>query len=185
MQRHDFIATAEDSLLLIVDFQQNLLKVMPESAALAQRMMQLGQAAALLDVPVVVTEQYKKGLGATSQQVMEKLHNPLVVQKEHFSACLEGEFLPALSKFGRKQIIVVGMEAHVCVLQTCLDLLQAGYQVQVMADAVASRSEQNCQIGIELMRQAGVLISSTEMVIFQWTRRANTDLFRKILPIVK
>lgn len=185
MLRHDFIATAEDSLLLIVDFQENLLKVMDGWQELAQRMIQLAQAAALMQVPVVVTEQYKKGLGATHAPLLAEIDAPRVMDKEHFSACLEPDFLPAVHGLGRKKIIVVGMEAHVCVLQTCLDLIQAGFQVHLVVDAVSSRTAANRQTGIELMRQAGVLVSSTETVIFQWACRANTELFRQVLPIVK
>ncbi len=185
MLRHGYIATAEDSLLLIIDFQERLLKAMDDWQLLAKHMIQLSQAAALLDVPVVLTEQYKEGLGATAAQVLQAVKDPQVLQKDHFSACLEDDFIPALHATGRKKIIVAGMEAHVCVLQTCLDLLQAGFEVQVLADAVTSRSAQNKQTGLDLLRQAGAVVTSTETVIFQWTRRANTALFREILPIIK
>lgn len=106
-------------------------------------------------------------------------------QKEHFSACLEKDFIPTIHSFTRKKIVVVGMKTHVCVLQTSLDLIKAGFQVHLVADAIASRVNTNRDIAIDLMRQAGAVISSTEIVIFQWTCCANTDVFRKILPIVK
>ncbi len=93
--------------------------------------------------------------------------------------------LPAIRSFGRRQIVVAGMEAHVCVLQTGLDLIQAGYQVQLVTDAVASRADSDRDAGVGLFRQAGAVITSTETVIFQWAFRANTQEFQKILPIVK
>lgn len=185
MLRHDLIATREESLLLIVDFQQGLLKVMDDWQLLAGRMVQLAQAAGVLDVPVLVTEQYKKGLGETQADVLQAIQSPVVLEKDHFSACLEEDFFPVLHGFQRKKIVVAGMESHVCVLQTCLDLMQAGFQVHLVADAVTSRTPASRETGIELLRQAGAVISSTETVIFQWTRRANTDEFRRILPLVK
>jgi len=113
------------------------------------------------------------------------VRSPRVFQKEHFSACLEADFLALLRSYNRSQIIVVGMETHVCVLQSCLDLIKEGYQLQLVADGVASRADQNRDIAIDLLRKAGAVITSTEIVIFQWAERANTEEFRRILPIVK
>ena len=183
--RHPFVATREESLLLVIDFQAAMLNVMDGWQEKARRVNQLTRAADMLGVPVVVTEHYRKGLGATIPEVSDVMGDPTVLQKEHFSACLEPEFLPAIRAFGRRQIVVAGMEAHVCVLQTGLDLIQAGYQVQLVADAVASRSDSDRDVGVGLFRQAGAVITSTETVIFQWAFRANTQEFRKILPIVK
>ena len=113
------------------------------------------------------------------------MESPIVFQKEHFSACLETDFLSTVRSFNRNKIVVAGMETHVCVLQTGLDLIKSGYQVHLVADAVASRVTENRDIATELFREAGAVISSAEIVIFQWARRSNTDDFRKILPIVK
>jgi nicotinamidase-related amidase len=98
---------------------------------------------------------------------------------------MEPDFLSAIHSFRRNKIIVAGMETHVCVLQTCLDLIKAGFQIHLVADAVASRVKENRDIAIDILRQAGAVISSTEIVIFQWAYRANTENFRKILPVVK
>lgn len=183
--RHEFVATREDSLLLIVDFQQAMLKVLNSWETIARKVNQLSRAADALDVPILVTEQYKKGLGGTIPEVLRKIKCPTVCQKEHFSACLETEFLATVRSFGRNKIVVAGMETHVCVLQTGLDLIKAGYQIHLVADAVASRTTENRDIAIDLFRQAGAVITSTEIVIFQWARRSNTEDFRKILSIVK
>ncbi len=183
--RHSFVARREDSLLLIIDFQSGMLKAMPHWEETATRVNQLSQAAGALGIPVFLTEQYPKGLGNTTPQVLEKIQEPSIMHKEHFSACLEGDFFPLIRGHGRSKIVLVGMETHVCVLQTGLDLIQAGHQVHLAADAVTSRTRENRDIAIEMFRQAGAVITSAEIVIFQWALRANTDEFRRILPIVK
>ncbi len=183
--RHPFVATREDSLLLVIDFQAGMLKVMPNWEETARRVNQLTLAADALDIPILLTEQYPKGLGGTIPEVLDKINKPSLLQKEHFSACLEKDFLPVVNSRGRSKIVLVGMETHVCVLQTGLDLIRAGYQVHLVADAVASRTRENRDIAVELFRQAGAVITSTEIVIFQWARRSNTEEFRRILPIVK
>ncbi|KJS29582.1 MAG: isochorismatase [Desulfatitalea sp. BRH_c12] len=185
MIRHEFVATREESLLLIIDFQQAMLKVMNGWEPIAHKVRQLAGAATHLNVPILLTEQYSKGLGVTIPEVLREIPSPQVFPKEHFSACIEPEFLPMMWGFNRPKIVAVGMETHVCVLQTCLDLIKAGFQVHLAADAVASRKTENRDSAIALLRDAGAVISSTETIIFQWLRRANTDEFRKILPIVK
>ncbi|MBS3778917.1 MAG: isochorismatase family protein [Desulfovermiculus sp.] len=183
--RHEYIARREDSLLLIIDLQEAMLKAIPACEAVLGKTEQLIEAAQVLGVPIVVTEQYKKGLGGTHPQVLEKIEAPNIFSKEHFSACLEADFLPAIDSLPKRQVIVAGTETHVCVLQTCLDMIQAGFQVHLAADAVASRRVENRDTAISQLRQAGAVISSAEIVIFEWAERANTDEFRKILPIVR
>jgi nicotinamidase-related amidase len=185
MDRSEFVATREDSLLLIIDIQQAMLRVIDRWETVAGKTEQLIQSANVLEVPILFTEQYKKGLGETISELLEDIESPQIFQKEHFSACLEENFIPAVQSFNREKIVVGGMETHVCVLQTCLDLIKAGFQVHLLADAVASRLDKNRDIAIDILRQAGAVISSTEIVIFQWACRANTDEFRRILPIVK
>ncbi|MFO7803040.1 MAG: hydrolase [Desulfovermiculus sp.] len=183
--RHNFIATREESLLLIIDLQTVMLKAIAGWEQSIKCAGQLVQAARVLDVPVLLTEQYKKGLGGTHPEVLDDIDDPRIVAKEHFSACLEPEFLSTLHSLNRQKVVIAGTETHVCVLQTCLDLLQAGYQVHLAADAVGSRRVENRDMAISQLRQAGAVISSAEIVIFEWTKRANTEEFRRILPIVK
>ena len=185
MERSEYVATREDSLLLIIDIQQAMLKVIDSWETVAGKVKQLIQSANALGVPILLTEQYKKGLGETIPELVQEIESPPIFPKEHFSACLEEDFIPTVQSFNRKKIVVVGMETHVCVLQTCLDLIEAGFQLHLVADAVASRVAENRDIAIDLLRQAGAVVSSTEIIIFQWACRANTDAFRKILPIVK
>ncbi|MFC1896076.1 isochorismatase family protein [Thermodesulfobacteriota bacterium] len=185
MMRHEFVADRQDSLLLVIDFQSAMLKVIESWEQTARRVNQLTRAAGVLGIPLLVTEQYKKGLGETIPEVMREMTTPAIFQKEHFSACLETDFLSTVRSFNRTKLVVAGMETHVCVLQTGLDLIKAGYQIHIVADAVDSRATEDRDIAIELFRDAGAVITSTEIVIFQWAVRSNTDEFRKILPIVK
>ncbi|MFO7875077.1 MAG: isochorismatase family protein [Desulfovermiculus sp.] len=185
MIRHEYVAVRENSLLLIIDFQTAMLKAIGGWEEVAAGTKQLIGAARVLNVPLLLTEQYKKGLGGTHPEILDTISSPKILSKEHFSACLEPDFLPALKSYDKSQIVVAGTETHVCVLQTSLDLIQAGFQVHLASDAVASRKNENRDIAISLLRQAGVIITSVEIVIFEWAKQANTDEFRKILPIVK
>ncbi|MEM5788497.1 MAG: isochorismatase family protein [Syntrophobacteraceae bacterium] len=185
MDRHEFVAVREDCLLLIIDIQQAMLGVIESWKDVARKVNQLTQAAEVLGIPILLTEQYSKGLGETIPEVISQIRSPMVFHKEHFSACLETDFLALLRSHNRNQIVVVGMETHVCVLQSSLDLIKEGFQLQLLADGVASRANQDRDIAIDLLRKAGAVITSTEIVIFQWAKRANTEEFRKILPIVK
>jgi nicotinamidase-related amidase len=185
VNRHEYVTTREDSLLLIIDFQDAMLKVMETWEAIARRVNQLTLAADILGVPVLLTEQYKQGLGGTIPEVLEHIEAPKIFEKEHFSACLEPDFFSTIGSVDRWKLVLAGMETHVCVLQTGLDLIQAGYQVHLVADAVASRTHSDREIAVDLFRQAGAVITSTEIVIFQWACRSNTEEFRKLLPIVK
>ena len=183
--RHPMIADRDRSLLLIVDVQEAMLKAVPVWEETVRRVSQLVRTAAVLEIPVLVTEHYKKGLGATISQLDPILEQASFFQKEHFSACLEEDFLQTVRSFDRPQIILAGMETHVCVFQTGMDLIQSGYQVHLVQNAVASRFKEDWNIAVNLFRDAGAVISSAEMIIFQWIRRSNTEEFRNVLPIVK
>ncbi|MBN1612923.1 MAG: isochorismatase family protein [Deltaproteobacteria bacterium] len=183
--RHHFVAEREKSLLLLIDLQEAMAKVIEEWQETVRRVNQLIGAAEILDIPILVTEHYRKGLGETLREVGLPAGKAALFQKEYFSACLEEDFLKTVAGFNRKQVVVAGMETHVCVLQTALDLIQAGYQVHLVKNAVASRFQEDRQAAVDLFREAGAVITTAEIVIFQWARRSNTDLFRKLLPIVK
>lgn len=183
--RHEWVSTREASLLLVIDFQTAMLKVVESWEKAARQVNRLTRSAHALGIPLLVTEQYPKGLGETIPFVAREMESPTIFHKDHFSACLEPDFLATVRSFGRDKIVIAGMETHVCVLQTGLDLIKAGYQVHLVADAVASRTVENRDIALGIFQQAGAVITSTEIVIFQWACRANTDDFRRILPIVK
>lgn len=185
--RERFFLSAEESVLVVIDVQERLCKVMDEQVLqqLTDNTGVLLEAAAELQIPVVVTEQYIKGLGATVGTLSEKLGVASRHEKMSFSSCGCNGFVEQLKSSGRRQIVITGMESHVCVLQTVLELLDAGYQVQVVRDAVMSRSKRNWDTALEEMRQAGAVITCTESVLFKWLRVAGTESFKKLSKLVK
>lgn len=183
--RHRYVAERQQSLLMVIDIQQAMLKVITQWEAVTRRVNQLSAAAGMMDIPILITEHYKKGLGPTIPDVSKGMGDAAVFQKEFFSACLEDRFLETVRLFDRPQIVLTGMETHVCVLQTGLDLIRAGYQVQLVRNAVASRYKEDWQTAVEIFRDAGAVITTAETVIFQWAHRSNTELFRQLLPVVK
>lgn len=185
--RKRFLLSADESLLLVIDIQERLCKAMDQQVLgqLTVNTAVLLEAAHELQVPVAVTEQYVKGLGPTVPELVEKIGTAPRHEKMTFSCCGSSEFVEQLRNSGKRQIVVVGMETHVCVLQTVLELLDAGYQVQVVRDAVMSRSKRNWNTALEEMRQAGAVITCTEAVLFKWLRVAGTEPFKKLSKLIK
>lgn len=144
------------------------------------------EAARLLHIPVIVTEQYPKGLGPTVKKIKDGLNDHYMpIEKITFSCCRDKTFVDSLRRAGRKRVILCGMETHVCVLQTCVDLLREGYYVHAVRDAVCSRAEDNFMTGIDFMRDAGAVITCTETVLFQLLERAGTEEFKVISKRIK
>ncbi|MCY1405037.1 nicotinamidase/pyrazinamidase [compost metagenome] len=170
---------ARDSVLLVVDIQEKLLPAIDDGAAVVENAGWLLGVAQRLEVPVIASEQYTKGLGLTVAALRDRLEAAAILEKIAFSACAD-DALFALPGGEREQFVVCGSETHVCVLQTVLGLLQRGRQVFVVAEAVGSRRPQDKALALERMRQAGAQIVSREMVAFEWMERAGTDLFRQI-----
>ena len=169
---------------LVVDVQERLAPVMWNFAPVEKYCRALIQAARDLDVPVLATEQYPKGLGATVASVRELLPAPPIV-KMHFSCGADSAFTKALAATGRRQVIIAGIEAHVCVFQTARDLLAQGYEVFVCADAVTSRFEEHRRVALELMRDLGAVITSAETSIFDLLHVCGTPEFKRISSYVK
>jgi nicotinamidase-related amidase len=170
---------AADSALIVIDIQERLAAVMPAREPVVRAIGILLEAAARLDIPVLVSEQYPKGLGATVAEVARKLpEGALRIEKTCFSACAA---LPLI----RSQVVLAGMEAHVCVLQTALELAAAGREVFVVGDAVCSRSEANYANALARLQSAGVVVTNTESVIFEWLRDAAHEHFRAISKLVR
>jgi nicotinamidase-related amidase len=173
------LARAADSTLVLIDLQERLAAAMPSRDPVIRAAGILLETAARLDIPVVVTEQYPRGLGRTVAEVALKVpKNSARVEKTCFSACA---VLPPL----RPQVVLAGMEAHVCVLQTALELAAAGREVFVVEDAVCSRTEANYANALARMRYAGVIITNTESVIFEWLRDAAHEHFRTISKLLR
>lgn len=180
-----FLPVCTESLFLVIDIQQKLAPAMARYNQVKHVAKQLGQAATLYNVPLLITEQYKKGLGETDESIKTQFHNARYFDKTHFSAFKEPSFKELIESYKRRQIIVVGMEAHVCVMQTCLDLLAQGYEVFICADGVCSRQDSHRDIALNQLQDAGAVISNGESIIFQWAEVANTPLFKSVLKIVK
>lgn len=185
--RERFFLSAEESVFVVIDVQERLCRAMDEQVLqqLTSNTSVLLEAAAELRVPVAVTEQYVKGLGPTVPELAEKLGAIPRHEKMAFSCCGCADFVEQIRATGRRQIVITGMETHVCVLQTVLELLDAGYLVQVVRDAVMSRSKRTWSTALEEMRQAGAVITCTESVLFQWLRVAGTEPFKKLSKLVK
>ena len=176
---------SQRSILLVVDVQERLAPAIAGSEKLVDRISTLLKAAGELDVPVLATEQYSKGLGPTVAPLAGLLPLGSVVEKIHFNAALEPGFVERVRELGRPQIVVTGTEAHVCVLQTTLGLKAAGFDCFLVADAVGSRDPDNRHFGMERMRANGVEIVTSEMVMFEWLRRGATPAFKRVLPLIR
>ena len=174
------LLTADRSLLLLIDLQSKLAPAIHNNAEVEQHCRWLVEVARELAVPVLATEQYPQGLGVTVPTVLALLKSEEILEKIHFSAYKEPHIQAALADAGRRQIILCGTETHVCVLQTALDLVAAGYQVYLVAEACGSRRDSDKQLALGRLQQAGVVIVSREMVAFEWLQRAGTAQFRQI-----
>jgi len=171
--------------LVVIDIQERLLPAIFEGERVVRNTVRLIKGARVLGIPVLVTEQYKKGLGATTQAVAAEIADLSLMEKVAFSACGAAGFEKALKKKKISDVILCGIEAHVCVSQTCLDLLDNGFRVFIVVDAMSSRTTENHFIAVERMRDAGGVVVSTEMVLFELLEKAGTEEFKQILTLVK
>lgn len=186
MNTHPNILAAEHSLLVIVDIQAKLTAAMPAAETMLANAGKLITAAGLLNIPVLVTEQYPQGLGSTEASLSEKLpeHTP-VFEKTGFSCCAAEGFIAALKNTKRHQIILTGQETHVCVLQTALELLHRGYQIYVVEDAVCSRQSGHKSNALQRMQTLGVTVCNYESVLFEWLRHSRHAQFKAISALVR
>jgi nicotinamidase-related amidase len=173
---------AERSVLLLIDFQEKLLPVIADVEEVLANAVLLTKAARLLGVPTLGTEQNPAGIGHLVPEIGPYTDD--IVTKTTFDACGDPALLPALPE-GRDQIVVTGCETHICVLQTCLGLLRAGYQVAVVADAVGSRKKANTRRALQRLARAGADIVTAEMVVFEWLERSDRAEFRDVLKLIR
>ncbi len=174
------------SVLLLVDVQERLFGAVSGREELAANAARLARGAAILRVPVLATEQYPKGLGRTIPAIAGALPEDVEpVEKLAFSCLGEPAFASRFRALGRDQVVLAGIEAHVCVLQSALDLLAAGACVFVVEDAVASRTPENKRVGLARLAGAGAVAVSTEMVLFEWLGGAGDPSFREVQALVK
>jgi nicotinamidase-related amidase len=179
--------TAENCALLVIDIQQKLLPPIFNKEELVRNAQLLIRLAGILDIPAMVTTQYAKGLGPTVPEIAELLPGCEQMDKLEFSSFGCDLFCAGLKSLPRDRntLLVCGMEAHICVLQTVLGALDRGYLVHVVADAVGSRAELNWELGLDRMRDAGAVISSTEMAMYELLRASGTAAFKQMLPFIK
>ena len=176
---------AASSCLLAVDLQEHLAPAIAGRAALLGKARFLLQAAGRLSVPVLLTEQYPKGLGHTLPEIAELAPQAARIEKTAFSSWAEPAFRESFRALGRSQVVLMGTEAHVCVLQTGLGLLGEGVALFVVADAVGSRDPADTRLALRRLERAGAVIVSAEMVVFEWLERAASEDFRDLLPLIK
>jgi nicotinamidase-related amidase len=175
--------------VLIIDMQDRLLDAMAGRDETLQRCVRLVRAAQILDIPITISEQYPKGLGPTNADLREALGNAGAVMEKVSFSCFGDDAIRArlaeLRRKGRAQVIIGGIETHVCVTQTAIDLVENGYSPFVVADAVASRAKESRKLALARLRKDGAAIVDSEMVLFEWLGRAGTPEFKEIQALVK
>jgi nicotinamidase-related amidase len=176
---------AAETVLLLIDFQERLFPVMPDKEKLLKNVVKLVKGAKVLEIPVILTEQYPKGLGPTIAELKELLPGVAAVEKVCFSCTDEAAFVKALESLKRKQVLIAGIEAHICVYQTAAALARAGYTVQVVVDCVASRDPENKAVALYKLGAGGISPTTAEMALFELLKVAQGDKFKQISSIVK
>ncbi len=179
------LLSQEDSVLMVIDMQGNLYESMQDKQFLLENVRKLVRGMQVFGIPVLVTEQIPEKLGPTIEPVASLLPEARRIPKSDFSCCGDEKIMKALKAAERQQVLLCGIETHVCVYQTAVDLLGFGYDVHLVADAVSSRTVRNREIGIEKMRDEGARLASTEMVLFELIRSADDPKFKEIFRIVK
>ncbi|MGO4886967.1 hydrolase [Anaerobacillus sp. MEB173] len=175
----------EKAALVVVDVQGKLAHMVYEQEILFENIRKLILGSKLFNMPIIWVEQYPEGLGSTVQEIAELLEGMEPIKKMTFSSCGSEEFCEKLSKINRNQLLVVGIEAHVCVYQTVMDLLQLNYHVELITDGVSSRTYENKKTAIDRLKAAGANLTSTELALFDLMKTAEGPTFKEMLKIVK
>ena len=176
---------ADQSFLLLIDLQERLVPAVARNQAVVANTSLLVKAARRLGVPVLATEHYPRGIGHSVAELRGLLEPGEVLTKIHFSAQAEQDCARRFAALKRPTVVVAGTEAHVCVLQTCLDLKASGYRPCVVANAVSSRNAIDRDLALQRLQAAGLPIVTVEMVLFEWLARGDTTEFRELLPLIK
>ena len=185
MIRHPNLLNKDSSLMIIIDIQEKLFRVMPENATVLSRTEKLIKACQILGIPFWYTEQYPKGLGSTVQGLADYLSGVPYFKKIEFSIGLNSDFVAALENSKYRNIVLAGIETHVCVFQSALDLQQMGFKVYIIRDAVCSRYQEDHKAALERMQQQNITITTSESVLFEWLQKAGTEQFKKISALIK
>jgi len=188
MLKNSNLLRKKDSLVLLVDFQEKLARVMPAREKTEDKILRLLKITGILKIPLIVTEQFPSGLGKTTSPLTEILkqddrYHPF--EKSYFSCFAEPGFSELLQRYeNRRQLVLVGIETHICVLQTAMEALEQNYDVFVVADAVCSRSENDSQLALNRMGARGCAVVSYEMVAFEWLRLAGSPDFKAVHKLI-
>ena len=175
----------EDAILVVIDIQGRLATLMQRRESLFENTIRMIRGAKVLGIPIIWTEQLPDKLGETAPEIKTALEGLKPLVKKAFSCCGDSEFMTRIGKLERKQVLLTGIETHICVYQTAIDLLKSGYEVHLVRDAVSSRIESNYQLGLERIKDAGAVLTSVEMSLFEMLRVAEGDQFKQIVQIVK
>lgn len=174
------LISPNNSALLVIDIQEKLLPALHDASTMLHNSKWLINIANELNIPVLVTEQYPQGLGHTSAELLPLLKNAEVMHKEHFSTAEEPHCLEIINRQDKEQLILIGAESHICLLQSAVGLAEQGYDVFVVTDAIRSRSQSDYETALIRLQQNGIQRVSKEMVAYEWLQKCNTDLFRHI-----
>lgn len=175
----------ESSCLIVIDMQERLVPAMQAPARTIKNASTLLKAAKILSVPTVLTEQYPKGLGPTVPELKKLADQAPILEKLHFSCMKDHGFADYFKSLNRKQAVIAGMEAHICVLQTGMDLMEQGFEIFIVTDATSSRTPESEKACLDRLSAAGAGIVTTEMVVFEWLGKAATPQFKELLPLMK
>ena len=176
----------ERAVVVAIDLQERLLRAVVDGPRIVKNTVLILRLAEVLGIPVMITTQYRKGLGETVAAVRDAAPSTDPVDKASFGCFLDDGFLQRLNELGpRDQLVVTGVESHICVAQTVLGALEKSYQAHVVSDAVGSRTDANREVGLRRMERAGALISSAEMCVYELLGRSDTAAFKKMLPYLK
>lgn len=184
--RHPSLLDRKRAALVVIDMQEKFRPIMANFDELTARIVVMVQGCKLLNVPIIVTEQYPQGLGRTAHEIKAHLPETLKpIEKLTFSSCGVPEFDLQLREKHIEQVMLVGIEAHICVSQTAHDLLQLGYQVHLISEAISARFPHNREVAFEKMQRAGAIFSSVEMSLFELMKASNAEEFRAVQQLIK
>lgn len=184
MKRHPTILRQDKTVLLVVDYQEKMVQAMHEPQRVTQAIQSLLRAMKILGIPIVVTEQYPKGLGHTASELQNEVEGATIIEKLSFSCCGNQDFWDTLFELNRTQVLVCGIEAHVCVLQTALDLLANDYQVHIPVTAATSRNPEHYQNALNRLSNEGAVLTNHETAMFELLVRAGTDEFKSVQKLI-
>ncbi len=185
IERNKKILSRDNTALLLIDIQEKILNVMQSPDAVIKNSLKLIKGFKVLNIPIFYTEQYPKGLGATAASLLKELEGLSAIQKMSFSCSGAGNFFNRLRDNHVTQVVVAGIESHVCVQQTVLDLIANGFQVNLAADAVSSRHENDYNFALHRMQTHGAEVTTTESILFELLVFSGTDEFKEISKIIK